>query len=161
MCGGGPRQSPAGLVGLQRSGLRADGHVSWECSALSVETELVLFLHLHAERRPPFIKAKSWPRLVTHWGCSCHLGHTLCQLKLFFISWMTDSSLIVLLFFSLYVRKHGLERGNAWPLLICLDRKMVLQNMCDRVSNVVIEREVIAQGSGSSSWDVVLVKHVT
>lgn len=101
------------------------GSAQLEVLSFTAEADQSLFLHLHTKRRPPFIKAKSWPGLVTHWGCACHPGHTLCQLKLFFISWMTDSSLIVLLFFSLYVRKHGLERGNAWPLLLlCLERKM-------------------------------------
>lgn len=86
----------------------------WECLAVSVETDLSPFPHLHIECWPPFIKAKCWPKLVTNWDCGCHLDHTLCQLKLFFISWMIDSSLIVLLFFSLYVRKHKLNRGNMW-----------------------------------------------
>lgn len=97
-----------------------------EVLSFTAETDLSLFLHLYTKHRPPFINAKPWPKLVTHWGCTCHLGHTLCQLKLFYISWMTDSSLIVLLFFfSLHVRKYRLERGNAWPLLLlCLERKM-------------------------------------
>lgn len=72
---------------------------------------------LHTELRPPFITAESWLGQVTRWDCACHPGHTLCQLKLFFISWMIDSSLIVLLLFSPCV-KHGLERGNVWVRLL-------------------------------------------
>jgi len=48
---------------------------------------------LHSSK--PSLGSAEW-----RWDCGCHLGHTLCQLKLFFISWMIDSSLIVLLFFS-------------------------------------------------------------
>lgn len=54
---------------------------------------------LHTELRPPFITAESWPGRVTRWDWACHPDHTLCQLKLFFISWMIDSFLIVLLLF--------------------------------------------------------------
>ena len=93
--------------------------MSWERSATSVE--------LHSRGRPipisslpksvrlPFIKTESWPGLVTHWDCGCHLGHTLCQLKLFFISWMIDSSLIVLLFLFSSCEKAG---ARTWE---CMD----------------------------------------
>lgn len=73
---------------------------------------------LHTELRPPFITAGSWLSQVTRWDCACHPGHTLCQLKLFFISWMIDSSLIVLLLFFPPCVKHGLERGNVWIRLL-------------------------------------------
>lgn len=93
---------------------------------------------LHTELRPPFITAESWLGRVTRWDCACHPGHTLCQLKLFFISWMIDSSLIVLLLFfpssceawtwtwervdlaaAVFERKKVLQSGFAGFLMIC------------------------------------------
>lgn len=61
------------------------------------------------------------------------------------------------------MRKHGLERGNVWILvLLCLDRKMGKSySTFDRISNVVKYRKRIAQWSVSCYWETVLVQHVT
>lgn len=131
------------------------GSAQLEVLSLTAEADLLLFLQLHTKWWPPFIKDKSWLRLVTQWGCACHPGHTLCQLKLFFISWLTDSSLIVLLFFF-----STCEKTRAWTwecvaaALALFGEKIgrVWRSVCDRISNVVTYKELI-----SSSWDLFLL----
>lgn len=87
---------PRHLEAPEPSALPADGCVLGARLEVLIST---VGTDLHTELRPPFITAKSWLGRVTRWDWACHPDHTLCQLKLFFISWMIDSFLIVLLFF--------------------------------------------------------------